>query len=202
MTSKKSTLTGRINIGKDTESKLIEAGIDSFEKLNGGHRIINIINMNEFEPLCKEIEELMKFWEPKLLSLPEETISQRRNNQNRTIKQITGHLIDSASNNIHRIVHLQNLESPLVYPNYASLGNNDRWIAIQDYQNEEWNILVQLMNYSFLHICHIIRNINPEKLNNEWIAGPDRNIKLKDLIVDFLRHLKLHLSEIDELINK
>jgi hypothetical protein len=158
--------------------------------------------MNEFEPLCKEIETLMQYWEPKLLSLHEETISQRRNNQNRTIKQIAGHLIDSVSNNTHKIVHLQNLESPLVYPNYASFGNNDRWIAIQDYQNEEWNILVQLMKYSLLHVCHVIRNLNPGKLNNEWIAGPDRNIKLKDLIIDFLRHLKLHLSEIDELINK
>jgi hypothetical protein len=159
-------------------------------------------NTNEFEPLCKEIETLVREWESKFAGLSEETISQRRNIQNRTIKQIVGHLIDSASNNIHRIVHLQNLESPLVYPNYASLGNNDRWIAIQDYQNEEWDILVHLMKYSFLHICHVIRNINPEKLNNEWIAGPDRNIKLKDLIIDFLRHLKLHLSEIDELTNK
>jgi hypothetical protein len=158
--------------------------------------------MNEFESLCKEIETLIREWEQKLIHLPEETISQRRNSQNRTIKQITGHIIDSATNNIHRIIHLQNLQSPLVYPNYASLGNNDRWIAIQNYQNEDWNILVQLMKYSFLHISHIIRNINPEKLDNEWIAGPGRNIKLKDLIIDFLRHLKLHLSEIEELINK
>jgi hypothetical protein len=155
-----------------------------------------------FEPLCKEIETLVAEWEPKLSSLNEETISQRRNIQNRTIKQIVGHLIDSASNNIHRIVHLQNLEPPLVFPNYASLGNNDRWIAIQDYQNEDWNILVQLMKYSYLHISHVIRNVDPDKLNNEWIAGHDRNIKLKDLIVDFLRHLKLHLSEITQLMNE
>lgn len=158
--------------------------------------------MNDFKPLCKEIETLVREWEPRLASLADDTISQKRNIQNRTIKQITGHIIDSSSNNIHRVVHLQNLESPLVYPNYASLGNNDRWIAIQDYQNEDWNILVQLMKYSLLHISHIIKNINPDKLDNEWIAGPDRNIKLKDLIIDFLRHLKLHLSEIDELINK
>ena len=30
---KKSNLSGRINIGKDTEVKLLQAGIDSFEKL-------------------------------------------------------------------------------------------------------------------------------------------------------------------------
>lgn len=32
-TLKTTTLTGRINIGKDTENKLIQVGIDSFEKL-------------------------------------------------------------------------------------------------------------------------------------------------------------------------
>jgi DNA transformation protein len=32
-TPNKSSLNGRINIGKDTETKLIQAGIDSFEKL-------------------------------------------------------------------------------------------------------------------------------------------------------------------------
>jgi DNA transformation protein len=32
-TLKTTTLSGRINIGKDTETKLVEAGIDSFEKL-------------------------------------------------------------------------------------------------------------------------------------------------------------------------
>jgi DNA transformation protein and related proteins len=31
--TEKSTLTGRINIGKDTEAKLIKSGIDSLEKL-------------------------------------------------------------------------------------------------------------------------------------------------------------------------
>jgi len=30
---KTTTLSGKINIGKDTESKLVSAGIDSFEKL-------------------------------------------------------------------------------------------------------------------------------------------------------------------------
>jgi DNA transformation protein and related proteins len=30
---KRNSLSGRINIGKDTEAKLIQAGIDSFEKL-------------------------------------------------------------------------------------------------------------------------------------------------------------------------
>jgi hypothetical protein len=157
--------------------------------------------MKHYTEITGEISDLIRVWEPKLTSLPEEVISRRRNVQNRTIKQILGHLIDSTSNNIHRIVHLQYQVSPLIFPNYASFGNNDKWIAIQDYQNEEWENLIQLWKYSLLHYCHVVKNVDPGKLENEWIAGPEIQIPLSSLIPDFLRHLKLHLNEIDELIN-
>jgi hypothetical protein len=146
------------------------------------------------------IETLINEWEPKLSSLPQEVITQRRNSQNRTIKQIVGHLVDSASNNIHRVVHLQYQPSPVEFPNYATFGNNDRWIAIQNYQEETWTDLVQLWKFSMLHFCHVIRNADQSKLDNEWVAGPGRKISLQAMIVDFLPHLKLHLSEIEALI--
>jgi predicted MPP superfamily phosphohydrolase len=158
--------------------------------------------MNEFVSICTELAEIIESWQPVLISLPEDVISRRRNSQNRTIKQITGHMIDSASNNTHRIVHLQYQSLPLLFPNYATFGNNDRWIAIQDYQNEDWKSLVQLWKYSLLHISHVIKNVNPNHLNNEWIAGPGQLVTLKAMILDFPRHLKLHLAEIEELMNK
>ena len=109
-------------------------------------------------------------------------------------------MIDSASNNIHRIVHLQYGESPLIFPNYATNGNNDRWIAIQNYQEEDWNLLVQLWKYSNLHVAHIIKNIDSERLDHKWIASPGKEISLREMITDYPRHLKLHLDEIQELI--
>jgi hypothetical protein len=156
--------------------------------------------MIETASIIKEILSLTEEWEPKLASLSDEVITQRRNNQNRTIKQILGHLIDSASNNTHRIVHLQYQPSPLIFPNYASFGNNDRWIAIQNYQEENWLSMVQLWKFSMLHICHVIKNINADKLNNEWIAGQDKKLTLESMLLEFLKHLKLHLSEINDLI--
>ena len=156
--------------------------------------------MAEFKELSKEITGLVSEWESKLLSLPEETITVRRNSQNRNIKQIVGHLVDSASNNIHRAVHLQYRETPLDFPNYATFGNNDRWIAIQNYQDENWENLVQLWKYSILHFAHVILQIKPEKLGNEWISGEGKNISLKEMVEYFLPHFKLHLVEIEELI--
>lgn len=158
--------------------------------------------MHNFEPVRHEILSLIEEWEPKLLSLSEKIISERRNIQNRTIKQIIGHLVDSASNNIHRIIHLQYQQSPLIFPDYANLGKNDVWIAIQDYQEKDWNNLVQLWKYINIHIAYVIQNVNIEKLENEWISALNQKITLKAMIIDFPRHLKLHLNEIDELLNK
>jgi hypothetical protein len=157
--------------------------------------------MKETDIISAEIEALVNEWETILAKLTEPTISEKRNSQNRTIKQIVGHLVDSATNNTHRIVHLHYQPLPLVFPNYASFGNNDRWIAVQNYQNEDWNLLIQVWKYSLLHVSHVIRNINPDKLENEWICRPDLKLTMKEMITDFPRHFKLHLAEINELIN-
>lgn len=158
--------------------------------------------MKPFENTAKEIVELTIQLEAELLSLSADVITQRRNSQNRNIKQITGHLVDSASNNTHRVVHLQYRESPVEFPNYASLGNNDRWIAIQNYENENWQNLVQLLKFSMFHFAHVIQQIDSSKLNSEWIAGENKRITLQKMVDDFVPHLKLHSAEIEELIKK
>jgi hypothetical protein len=156
--------------------------------------------MKETEVIIREIISLIESWEPQLSEVESSVLNSRRNSQNRTIKQILGHLIDSTSNNTHRVVHLQYQKTPFDFPNYATFGNNDRWIAIQDYQNEDWQNMIQLWKYSLLHFCHLIKNIDDSKLENEWISGPNQKIPLKTMVVDFPRHLKLHLSDIDDLI--
>ena len=155
----------------------------------------------EFAPVTKGIHSLIEIWEEKFKALPTDVITKRRNSQNRTIKQILGHLIDSASNNTHRYIHLQYQGSPVSFPNYATNGNNDRWIAIQNYQDENWENLIQLWKYINWHLVHVIENIDEDKLENVWNASEETTISLKEQVVYYLTHFKLHLDEIDELIN-
>jgi hypothetical protein len=157
--------------------------------------------MNEFEALCQELESLLEEWGPKLISMPQDLILTMHNSQDRNIKQIVGHMVDSASNNTHRIVHLQYRESPLRFPNYATQGNNDRWISIQDYESADWHNLVNLWKYTNLHITHVMRNVDLSKLKNQWCFDENTLISLREGIVDYLRHFKLHLDEITELEN-
>lgn len=156
----------------------------------------------EFQTIAEELYELVANWTTILESLPPETIAERKNSQNRSIRQIVGHMVDSASNNTHRVVHLQYQKSPVSFPNYATYGNNDKWIAIQNYQEEDWQLLVNHWKYVHLHFIHVIRNINPEKLNQQWIADENELVSLKDMVEDFPRHFELHIKEIEELLNQ
>lgn len=154
----------------------------------------NILNR-----VAAEIRQMVETEEGALNSLDEAFVSSRLNRQNRSAKQIVGHMADSASNNLHRIVHLQCGEIPLVFPDYSAGGNNDRWIAIQNFQNEDWRLLLQLWKCGNLHLAHVIENIDPGKLDREWITANGEPLSLRDMIIDYPRHLRLHLDEIHEL---
>ena len=156
--------------------------------------------MNAFKTNNLELKFLIKEWETKLLELSTGMIEVRRNSQGRTIKQIVGHMVDSASNNTHRIIHLQYQSSPVNFPDYANLGVNDQWISIQKYQSENWHDLVKLWKYCNLHLIHVIDYLDMTKLKNEWISALNEKISLEEMIRDYLRHFKLHLNEMEEMI--
>lgn len=151
--------------------------------------------------IAEEIRLGVADWEIKFSTMSNEVVSLPRNSQNRSIKQLVGHMIDSVSNNTHRLVYLQYQESPFEFPNYAASGNNDKWIAIQNYQNANWEELIQHWKYAHLHFAFVIRSINQEKLNNEWISDDNLRITLREMIEDFPRHFKLHLKQIIELLS-
>lgn len=156
--------------------------------------------MKELQEAGNALRSLVTEWESRLAAIDEDILNGLKNKQNRTIKQILGHLIDSASNNLHRTVHLQYQPSPLQFPDYANLGANDKWIAVQNYREEDWYLLVKLWKYINLHLVHVIGCISENALGNIWISALGENISLLEMIVDYPRHLKLHLGEIEELL--
>jgi hypothetical protein len=145
-----------------------------------------------------EILEVINQWEPKLSSLPEDVISERRNSQNRTIKEILGHLVDSASNNHQRMVRLQ-YNPKLDFPDYQQ--DNDLWIRLQDYQHAEWRDLTGLWKYYNLHIIRVMRLVNQESLSHTWENFQGNTITLQQMIEGYIEHTHLHFNEIQELIN-
>lgn len=117
-----------------------------------------------FSYITDGVAKVIETEERLLNDLSVEVITQRINRQNRTIKQILGHLIDSASNNHQRMVRLQYSKDLLFFPDYRQ--DNDLWIALQDYQNADWANLIQLWKFYNLHIIHVIHSVDVTKLDN------------------------------------
>lgn len=153
----------------------------------------------DFSNVINGILRYIDTWEQKLIDLPVDTITKKRNKQNRTIKQILGHLIDSAANNHQRMVRLQ-YNDKLDFPDYQQ--DNDLWIALQDYQNADWNITIQLWKYYNLHMIQVIKSVDHTKLENSWQSFENITVTLRQMIDGYLGHIELHLNEIQELIEQ
>jgi hypothetical protein len=154
--------------------------------------------MNEiYKAEREQISQIITEWNLKLLGLPIKMITENRNKQNRTIRQILGHLTDSAVNNHHRIVRLQYTDN-LVFPDYRQ--DNDRWIKIQDFQNENWEDLVTFWKYYNIHLVHVVGNIDPLFLKSTWHDFEGTTETLDTIVKGYLWHLNLHINEIKELM--
>jgi len=151
----------------------------------------------DFSDVTNGIQKYIDTWEQKLTALSADTIAKKRNKQNRTIKQILGHLIDSAANNHQRIVRLQ-YNDKLDFPDYQQ--DNDLWIALQDYQNADWNTTIQMWKYYNLHMIQVIKSVDHTKLENTWQNFEHITVTLRQMIEGYPGHLELHFNEIQELI--
>jgi len=119
-----------------------------------------------------------------------------------SIKEILGHLIDSAANNHQRFVRAQ-FTDDLVFPGYEQ----EKWVNAQKYIDEAWSDMVQLWSSYNLHLLHVIAAIPEATLlrarirhNLDQIAlqPVDKNdpTTLDYFVRDYLVHMKHHLDQI------
>ena len=126
-------------------------------------------------------------------TLADETVEARSYPDAWSLKEIVGHLIDSAVNNHQRFVRLQVCDG-LMFPDYSQ--DNDAWVSIQRYQETSWDDLLSLWQHLNHHLARVIRSVNQRCLGHIWIVDEDSSITLGELMVDYLRHLNDHLRQI------
>jgi len=119
-----------------------------------------------------------------------------------SIKEVLGHLIDSAANNHQRFVRAQ-FTDDLVFPGYEQ----EKWVNAQKYIDEAWSDMVQLWGSYNLHLLHVIAAIPEATLtrarirhNLDQIAlhpvDKDDPATLDYFVRDYLVHMKHHLDQI------
>ena len=103
-----------------------------------------------------------------------------------TLREMIGHLIDSASNNHQRFIRLQT-EKTLRFPAYEAQA----WVDSSAADTFDFAALTSLWKGYNLYLLHIIVHAAPASLEHVWeIDG--RTIALKELIEDYFRHILIH----------
>ena len=108
-------------------------------------------------------------------------------------KQVLGHLIDSAANNHQRFVRAQ-LSQEIAFPGYEQEG----WVVVQHYQDENWDALVALWQHYNRHMLHLMARVPGDQLSRRCAIGDSDPVTLEFLMKDYVVHLKHHLQQILE----
>ena len=166
-----------------------------FNLLDGGH--IKLVQKEGFTYIkTKELEELIEIFKNNFSNLDESLVKIKLSQDKWTLKEIIGHLIDSASNNHQRFIRLQ-LSQDIEFPDYK----NNEWLRIQNHQNMQFSDLLNLFVYINKLMANIISNIDESSLQNKWHIAWDKNssfITLENLIIHYISHIKSHLTHFKE----
>jgi len=139
----------------------------------------------------EELDTLVRATTPRLGAIIEAESLHTRAPGTWSRRQILGHLIDSAMNNLHRFIRAQQTDE-FVFPGYEQ----QFWVDRNGYQDRTWVSLVQLWVHLNLHLAHVIVLIPAEKANAICLIGDGKPQTLGFIIEDYVRHLRHHLDQI------
>ena len=140
--------------------------------------------------------------EPLLLALSDTQTAHHPRPGKWSPREIVGHLIDSASNNHQRFVRAA-WQEDLIFPGYEQ----DRWVALQDYQHAPWQELVALWATFNRHIARVMAEIpedvrvRPRRRHNlheiAWRIVPASEPATLDYFMnDYVGHLEHHVTQL------
>ncbi len=104
-----------------------------------------------------------------------------------TLKEIVGHLIDSASNNHQRFVRLQ-IDKKITLPGYGA----EEWVSLSNIQDLDYSFVVGFWKMYNQFLINLIKRIKPLNMKNVWKINAGEEYTLEFLIEDYFTHMKSH----------
>jgi len=105
-------------------------------------------------------------------------------------QQTVGHLIDSCTNNLQRLIRLQ-LTSELTFPGYQQ----DECVRLQRFDLEPWPKVLALLLALNYHFAHAIEHADTACFTHVWLHEGER-LTLGFILVDYIGHLDHHLRQL------
>lgn len=143
--------------------------------------------------IAEELEIFIEQHVDNLYAVPANTMLLKPSPTKWSKKEIVGHLIDSAQNNLRRFIVGQYEEQPhIVY-------NQDKWVAISNYQDDSQH-LHDIINLWYLlnkHMAVVLKNTSAAIGQRTVLASKVHTIEW--LAVDYIKHLRHHIHQVLEL---
>lgn len=145
------------------------------------------------KPIIHELTEIVKEYSLKIGAIPEKEFSWKASPERWSKKEVLGHLIDSAQNNLRRFICGQ-YEASLQKIVYSQ---ND-WVALNAYQQSDSQEIILLWALLNKRIASILQQMPSSAYTKLSDTGKNtvETHTLEFLAEDYVKHLKHHVNQI------
>lgn len=143
--------------------------------------------------VANELRQIITTYSTAFSSMPEADFSDKPNPEKWSKKEVVGHLIDSAQNNLRRFIVGQYDHVPphIVY-------DQNFWVKANGYQEMTSLDVIVLWTLVNFRICAVLENMpegNYKKKCNTG-KGNEQLYTLEWLAQDYVKHLKHHVNQV------
>jgi hypothetical protein len=139
--------------------------------------------------ITNELREIVNTWTEKASHLPDVEFSAKPHADKWSKKEVVGHLIDSAQNNLRRFICGQYEQSPpkITY-------QQDFWVDANRYQDMTKEEVIELWRLINLRICAVLDSMPEANYGRQCDTGALHSLEW--LAGDYVKHMKHHLNQI------
>ncbi|WP_165824107.1 DinB family protein [Pseudochryseolinea flava] len=137
----------------------------------------------------KELRHVINEYASRIASIPDAEMSVKPRPEKWSKKEVVGHLVDSAQNNLRRFICGQYESNPSI--SYEQ----DFWVTANAYQHMTTSDVINLWKLLNERISVILETMPSENYERQCIAGGHART-LAWLAQDYVKHLKHHLNQI------
>jgi hypothetical protein len=162
--------------------------------VGGTHLLSKFVKQeNKMEATISELNTIVSDYSLKIGAIPEQGFSIKPSPNKWSKKEVLGHLIDSAQNNLRRFICAQYETSPpkIVY-------EQDYWVRANAYQQMDTKEVIGLWILINSRVAAVLEQMPSNAYARECDTGKNSASlhSLEWLANDYVKHLKHHLNQI------
>jgi hypothetical protein len=138
---------------------------------------------------AEELRAIVREYSKKFESIPDHEFSAKPLVNKWSKKEVVGHLIDSAQNNLRRFIvgQYETIPSKIVY-------DQNIWVATNDYQSMTKEDVISLWRLINARVAAVLENMPRENYLKQSMTSELHTLEF--LAVDYVKHLKHHINQV------